>query len=132
MQNSNQPNQPTDKNKGDQSAVEQQQKETLKKPSPENMGGAQNAQQGDQADQQVTGQKSHMTNNDGAPVNASDANQAKGTMDDQQQKTMESNQGQGNKDKDKNMESNQQKNQWQEKDKNQANKTGKDDSRQER
>lgn len=45
MQNSNEPIQQTDKNKGDQSAVEQQQKETLKKPSPENMSGAEKAQQ---------------------------------------------------------------------------------------
>lgn len=59
MQNSDQPIRPTDKNKGDQSAVEQQQKEQKgKKPSPE-------------ADQQVTGKEQHITNNDGAPVNAS-------------------------------------------------------------
>jgi len=102
MQDSNQSIQQTDKNKGDQSAAEQQQKETLKKPSPENMSGAQNTQQENQADQQVTGQKPHVTNNDGAPVNAS---------------------GQGS--KDVNMESNRQdNNQWlgKGKDKNQANK----------
>ncbi len=35
MQKTNQPAQETDKNKGDQSAVEQQKKETMKNPSPE-------------------------------------------------------------------------------------------------
>jgi len=101
MQNSNEPVQQTDKNKGDQSAAEQQQKETLKKPSPENMSGAENAQQTGQADQQVTGGKPHTTNNDGAPINPS---------------------GKGN--EDVNMESNRQDNQRQDKDKNQANKGG--------
>ena len=110
MQNSDQPNQQTDKNKGDQSAVEQQQKETLKKPSPENMSGAQNSQQGNQADQQVTGQKQHVTNNDGAPVNTSDASQGQGAN------------------KDKDMGNNRQENQWLGKDKNQANKTDTDSS----
>ena len=71
MQNQDQPIQPTDKNKGDESAVEQQKKETLKKPSPENMAGAENAQGANEANRQVTGQQPHITNNDGAPVNAS-------------------------------------------------------------
>jgi hypothetical protein len=91
MQKTDQPLQQTDKNKGDQSAVEQQQKEqTGKKPAPENMSGSQNAQQGDQADQQVTGRKQHVTNNDGAAINASDEEGAEGKMGNQQQKTMES------------------------------------------
>jgi len=66
MQKSNQPTQETDKNKGDQSAVEQQKKETMKNPSPENMGGAQNAQQ---ADDQVTNKSQQSNNNDGARMN---------------------------------------------------------------
>lgn len=56
MQNSNQPNQQTDKNKGDQSAVEQQKKETMKNTSPENAGGAQNAQQMGQGQTGQSGQ----------------------------------------------------------------------------
>jgi hypothetical protein len=66
MQKTNQPAQETDKNKGDQSAVEQQKKETMKNPSPESMGGAQNAQQ---ADKQVTNKNQQTGNNDSAPVN---------------------------------------------------------------
>jgi hypothetical protein len=66
MQKTNQPTQETDKNKGDQSAVEQQKKETMKNPSPENMGGAQNAQQ---ADDQVTNKSQQSNNNDGTRMN---------------------------------------------------------------
>lgn len=69
MQKTNQPAQETDKNKGDQSAVEQQKKETMN-PSPESMGGAQNAQQ---ADKQVTNKNQQTGNNDSAPVNPTNA-----------------------------------------------------------
>jgi hypothetical protein len=115
MQNSDQPIRPTDKNKGDQSAVEQQQKEqTGKKPSPENMSGSQNAQQGDQADQQVTGKSQHMTNNDGAPVNASRDTQEPQNMSGQGRQGQQG-QGQSKQDMGKTGGS-QQKDQWSDKD----------------
>ncbi|MDO6429325.1 hypothetical protein Q4E93_01915 [Flavitalea sp. BT771] len=118
MQNSDQPIRQTDKNKGDQSAVEQQQKEqTGKKPSPENMSGSQNAQQDNEADQQVRGKSQHITNNDGAPVNAS-----RDTEEPQNMwgpgKEGQQGQGQGKQDMGK-TGSSQQKDQWSQKDKNQ-------------
>jgi len=127
MQNSDQPIRPTDKNKGDQSAVEQQQKEqTGKKPSPENMSGSQNAQQGDEADQQVTGKSQHITNNDGAPVNASrdtqDPQNMWGPERKGQQGQGQGKQGEGREQGKQDMDktgSSQQKDQWSKKDKDQ-------------
>jgi hypothetical protein len=118
MQNSDQPIRPTDKNKGDQSAVEQQQKEqTGKKPSPENMSGSQNAQQAGKADEQVTGKEPHITNNDGAPMNASRDTQEPQNMSGQGRQGQQG-KGQGKEDMGK-TGSSQQSDQWSKKDKDQ-------------
>jgi hypothetical protein len=57
-----------------------QAEQAMKKPSPENMSSAQDAQENDQMDDQVTG-KQNVTNNDGASMNPTNA-AGKGSMSD--------------------------------------------------
>lgn len=81
------------------------------------MSGSQNAQQGNEADEQVQGKSQHITNNDSAPVNAS-----RETQDPQNmwgpEKQGQQGQGQGKQDMGK-TGSSQQKDQWSQKDKDQ-------------
>lgn len=79
------------------------------------MSGSQDAQQGEQADQQVTGKNPHITNNDGAPVNASRDTQDPQNLWGPGRKGQQG-QGQGKQDMDK-TGSSQQKDQWPNKDK---------------